>query len=172
VKGGPRVRFGTARLLIRPRPHPQGNQTIKKWRLFLGLLLVSAMSATAVEAQFPGWGTAFRGHDGEYGFELRKDVYLGGDVSQITGQLGMLFPSSGATVTADADYHFNLSSGSGRFYPLAGVGIKTDFDFFEFGVNAGGGLNFMLTESLAAFAEAKYVFFGWDGFGFAVGLYF
>jgi hypothetical protein len=30
----------------------------------------------------------------------------------------------------------------------------------------------MLTEDLAAYAEAKYVFFGWDGFGFAVGVYF
>jgi hypothetical protein len=136
------------------------------------LLAVGAVCATSVEAQFPGWGTGFRGHDGEYGFEFRRDVYLGGDVSQITTQVGMLFPNSGATFTADADYHFNLASGSGRFYPLVGVGAKTDFDFFEVGVNAGGGLNFRLTENLAAYAEAKYVFFGWDGFGFAVGIYF
>ena len=139
------------------------------------LLMAAALSTVwsiPAAAQFPGWGTGFRGHDGEYGFELRRDIYLGGDVSQITTQVGMLFPGSGATFTADADYHFTISSGSGRFYPLAGVGIKTDFDFFEVGVNGGGGVNFKLTENLAAYGEAKYVFFGWDGFGFAVGVYF
>lgn len=144
-------------------------------KTILRFLMVAAalvVGATAAEAQFPGWGTGFRGHDGEYGFEFRRDIYLGGDVSQITAQAGMLFPSSGGTLTADADYHFTIVSGSGRFYPLAGVGLKTDFDFFEFGVNVGGGVNFMLTESLAAYGEAKYVFFGWEGFGFAVGLYF
>jgi hypothetical protein len=145
-------------------------------RTFLRSLIAAAalvaLAATSAEAQRPGWGLGFRGHDGEYGFEARRDIYLGGDVSQITAQAGMLFPSGGATFTADADYHFTISSGSGRFYPLVGVGIKTDFDFFEVGVNGGGGVNFMLTESLAAYGEAKYVFFGWDGFGFAVGVYF
>jgi len=34
------------------------------------------------------------------------------------------------------------------------------------------GINFLLTENMAAYGELKYVFFGWDGFGFAVGLYF
>jgi hypothetical protein len=141
-------------------------------RSLLLLTILGLVGATPGQAQFPGWGTGFRGHDGEFGFELRRDVYLGGDVSQLSTQIGMLFPSGGATFTADADYHFTVSSGSGRFYPLVGVGAKTDFDFFEVGVNAGGGLNFMLTEDLAAYAEAKYVFFGWDGFGFAVGVYF
>jgi hypothetical protein len=136
------------------------------------MAILSAMVATTAEAQFPGWGTGFRMHDGDGGFEFRRDIYLGGDVSQITAQVGMVFPGSGATLTADADYHFTLSNGSGRFYPLAGVGVKTDFDFFKVGVNGGGGINFKLTEKLAAYGEAKYVFFGWEGFGFAVGLYF
>jgi len=144
--------------------------TMSRSLVFLAALGVTTVAAA--EAQRPGWGAGFRGHDGELGFELRKDLYLGGDVSQITGQVGMVFPSSGATVTADADYHFTISSGSGRFYPLAGVGLKTDFDFFKVGVNGGGGVNFMLTESMAAYGELKYVFFGWDGFGFAVGVYF
>jgi hypothetical protein len=141
-------------------------------RSLLFLVALSLVTVASAEAQRPGWGAGFRGHDGELGFELRRDVYLGGDVSQITGQAGMVFPGSGATVTADADYHFTISSGSGRFYPLAGVGLKTDFDFFKVGVNGGGGINFQLTESMAAYGEAKYVFFGWDGFGFAVGVYF
>lgn len=139
------------------------------------LLFLVALGLTTVapaQAQFPGWGAGFRGHDGEFGFELRRDVYLGGDVSQITGQLGMVFPSGGAAVTADADYHFTISAGSGRFYPLAGAGIKTDFDYFKVGVNGGGGINFRLTEAMAAYGELKYVFFGWEGFGFAVGVYF
>lgn len=141
-------------------------------RFLLALTALTVAVTDSAQAQFPGWGTGFRGHDGEYGFEFRRDVYLGGDVSQLAAQIGMLFPGSGATFTADADYHFTVSGGSGRFYPLVGVGAKTDFDFFEVGVNAGGGLNFMLTDQLAAYAEVKYVFFGWDGFGFAVGVYF
>lgn len=141
-------------------------------RSLLVLAALGATSAMSAEAQRPGWGAGFRGHDGDLGFELRRDVYLGGEVSQITGQVGMVFPKGTAAVTADADYHFTISSGSGRFYPLAGVGLKTDFDFFKVGVNGGGGINFMLTESMAAYGELKYVFFGWDGFGFAVGVYF
>jgi hypothetical protein len=148
------------------------NTVLRLLVVMTAVTVASGVSARSAEAQRPGWGVGFRGHDGEYGFEFRKDVWLGGDVSQVTTQLGILFPRGGAWVTADADYHFVLSSGSGRFYPLVGLGIKTDFDAFKFGVNAGGGFNFMLTESLAAFAELKYVFGGWDGFGFVIGAYF
>jgi hypothetical protein len=59
-----------------------------------------------------------------------------------------------------------------RFYPLAGLQFAFNSDHVEFGINAGGGVNFMLTEKLAGFAELKYVFSDWDGFGIMGGVYF
>lgn len=144
--------------------------------LLTSLILAIAVSVfvAPVQAGTSGLGGAAQVHDGKWGFQLRKDVALGGDISQVTGQLGMLFPKGKAWFTFDLDYHWMISndSGTSRFYPLAGVGFKTEFDNFEFAINGGGGVNFMLTETKAAFVEAKYVFTGWDGFGVTFGLYF
>jgi len=146
-------------------------------RLFLtSMVLVLAVSVFTIPAQAEtrGWGLGMQLHDGDFGFQFRKDLAVGGDLSQLTSQIGMIFPSHNTAMTFDVDYHFIIKneSGTSRFYPLVGLGFKTDFDFFKFGVNAGGGVNFMLTDTMAAFAEAKYVFSDWDGFGFALGFYF
>ena len=144
--------------------------------LLTSLVLAIAVSVfvAPVQASTKGWGGGLHVHDGDFGFQFRKDMALGGDISQLTTQLGMVFPGSKAWFTFDLDYHFIISndSGTSRFYPLAGLGFKTEFDRFKFGINGGGGVNFMLTDSMAAFGEVKYVFTGWDGFAFTLGFYF
>lgn len=73
----------------------------------------------------------------------------------------------------DTDYHFIVNPESkSRFYPLAGIQLAFNSDAVKFGLNAGGGFNFMLTDSKAAFAEAKFVFGSWDGFAIMGGIYF
>jgi hypothetical protein len=122
-------------------------------------------------AETRGWGLGVGSFDGEFGIQGRKDFWLGGDVSQITGQASVIFANK-ATFALDADYHFVIKSGAGRFYPLAGLQFAFNSDDTEFGVNAGGGLNFMFTDNLAGFGEVKYVFFGWEGWFITGGIYF
>ena len=138
----------------------------------LVLAITASVFVLPAQAQTRGWGGALQVFDGEFGFQFRKDLALGGDISQLSAQIGMLFPSD-AMLTFDVDYHFNIKneSGTSRFYPLVGLDLKTDFDNTEFGLNAGGGVNFMLTDKTAAFGEVKYTFSDWDGFGFAWGFY-
>lgn len=139
--------------------------------------LVLAMTASVfvvpAQAETKGWGAGIALHDGEFGLQARKDFWLGGDISQITGQAGVYFANS--TLWAlDLDYHWVITSDSGtsRFYPLVGLDFKFTSDHAKFGINAGGGANFMMTDKLAAFAELKYVFLDWDGFGVTLGVYF
>lgn len=146
-------------------------------KIFVTILVLTAavsLFTSPLQAGSSGWGGGLHVHDGDFGFQFRKDLALGGDINQLTTQLGMVFPSSKAYFTFDMDYHFIIKndSGTSRFYPLAGLGFKTDFDRFRFGINGGGGANFMLTDKLAAFGEVKYVFTGWDGFAFTLGFYF
>lgn len=137
--------------------------------LTLGLLIL----ATPAIAEPKGWGAGLAVHDGDFGFQFRKDFHLGGDVSQITGQAGLLFPSK-TVVFLDVDYHWVIKteSGTSRFYPLVGLDFKFNSDHAKFGLNLGGGANFMLTDSMAAFAEIKYVVSDWDGLGWGIGIYF
>jgi hypothetical protein len=133
--------------------------------------VVMLCSAATVSADVKGWGLAAGTFDGDFTVQARKDLWLGGDVSQITGQASVYFAGK-TTFALDADYHFNLKSGAGRFYPLAGVHFAFNSNDAKFGANAGGGFNFNLTENLAAFAEVKYVFFGWEGWSLVGGIYF
>ena len=55
---------------------------------------------------------------------------------------------------------------------LAGVQFAFNSDDAKFGLNGGGGVNFRLTQTTAAFAEVKYVFGDWDGFTVTLGIYF
>lgn len=145
---------------------------MKTIRITLLIMTLLMLAAPAI-AESRGWGANLAVHDGEFGLQVRKDFWLGGDISQITGQAGVYF--AGNTLWAlDVDYHFNINSESGtsRFYPLVGLDFKFTSDHAKFGVNAGGGVNFMLTEKLAAFAEVKYVFSDWNGLGIAAGVYF
>ena len=101
-------------------------------------------------------------------------VQFHGDYSPGGGfQAGVIFAGDGV-LDLSADYHFVIQTdtGTSRWYPLVGLNLKTDFDDSEFGVNAGGGINFMMTDRTAAFAEVKYVFSDWDDIGFALGIYF
>jgi hypothetical protein len=91
--------------------------------------------------------------------------------THITPHPSLIFANN-TTFPLDADYHFVVKSGKGRFYPLAGLQFAFNSDDSEFGVNAGGGLNFMLTDKMAAFGEVKYVFFGWEGWFITGGVYF
>ena len=128
--------------------------------------------ASPILAQAGTAGLGLMWHDGEIGAQIRKDFQLGGDISQLTGQFGLIFDN---TIWAlDLDYHWVISteSGSSRFYPLAGLDFKFTSDHAKFGLNLGGGLNFKLTEKLVAFAELKYVISDWDGLGIAAGIYF
>lgn len=145
---------------------------IRNGRLFGILILVVVALAAAASAEAQDWGIGAGALDGDFAVQLRKDVPLGGDISRITGQIGMYFHGK-TTFRVDADYHFILNPESqGRFYPLAGLELAFNSDSVKFGVNAGGGLNFMLTEDRAAFAEMKYVFGDWDGLAILGGIYF
>lgn len=143
---------------------------MKVLRLITLIIILSSFAATAA-AETKGWGLGAGAHDGDFGVQARKNFWLGGDVSQITGQ-GSVFFHGKTTFKIDADYHFVINPESpSRFYPLAGLQFAFNSDSAKLGVNLGGGVNFMLTEKLAAFAELKWVLGDWDGFGFMVGLY-
>jgi len=144
---------------------------MKITRLLILTIIMLSLSLTA-SAETKGWGLGAGAHDGDFGVQLRKDFWLGGDISQITGQAGIYFPKK-TTFRLDADYHFMINPESpSRFYPLVGLQFAFHSDSAKFGLNLGGGANFMLTQSMAAFAELKYVVSDWDGLAFAAGLYF
>ena len=138
---------------------------------FLILTIIMLSLALTASAETKGWGLGAGAMDGDFGLQLRKDFWLGGDVSQITGA-GTVHFTDPVHFRFDADYHFNISSGSSRFYPLAGLQLAFNSDHLKFGANLGGGANFMLTQKMEAFAELKYVISDWDGLGFMVGFYF
>jgi len=148
------------------------------WLTAIVLTLTFLASASPGFAETKGWGAGLNIYDGEFGIQGRKDFWLGGDISQITGQGSVIF--AGKTVFAlDLDYHFIIKStgadgtaGTSRFYPLVGIDFMFNGDGSEFGVNLGGGANFMMTDNMAAFAELKYVISEWDAFGIGVGVYF
>jgi hypothetical protein len=143
---------------------------MKTLNVTLLIIVVLTLMATS-SAHARGWGLGAGAHDGDFGVQVRKNFWLGGDISQITAQASAYFPSK-TVFKADADYHFVLSSGKGRFYPLVGVDFAFTSDHAKFGINGGGGAGFMLTETTAAFVEVKYVFGDWDGWTFCGGIYF
>ena len=143
---------------------------MKSCRVYAFVIVLLALATTA-SAEAGRWGLGVGALDGDFNAQLRKDFWLGGDVSQITGQVGMTFRSK-ATFRADADYHFIIKEGKSRFYPLAGIDFAFNSDSAKFGINGGGGLKFRLTEKLNGFGEAKYVFGSWDGWSFVGGVYF
>ena len=144
---------------------------MKKFCMILVTVIALFAAATSFADQ-TGFGIGVGAHDGDIGFQLRKDFWLGGDISAITGQASVYLLNK-TTVMLDADYHFILNPNNpGRFYPLVGVQLGFNSDKVKLGLNAGGGFNFMLTEKSAAFLEAKFVISGFDGFTFAGGIYF
>ncbi len=143
-------------------------------KIFRVLLLMTVLLtlATSASAKLKGIGLGAGAHDGDFGFQVRKDFWLGGDISRITGQASLFFHGT-TTFKLDADYHFIINPDSpGRFYPLAGLQLAFNSDDVQFGLNGGGGMNFMFTETTAAFAELKYVFGDWDGLAIIGGIYF
>jgi hypothetical protein len=135
------------------------------------LTVLVIASAAPASADIKGWGLGAGVMDGDFGIQARKSFWLGGDISQITGQFGAYFHGK-TTFRIDADYHFMIKAGAGRFYPLAGLQFAFTTDNVEFGINGGGGINFKFTENLAAFGEVKYVFGDWDGWAIIGGIYF
>ena len=126
----------------------------------------------AVPALAGGFGAGAQTYDGDLGVQLRKEYTIGGDIGSFTGQAGLIFADS-EVFTVDADYHFNLTRQQTRFYGLVGPQLAFNSDFTEFGVNLGAGLNFMLTDTRAAFAEVKVVVVSdYDGVVATVGLFF
>lgn len=134
----------------------------------LSLLIV----LTAVPALAGGWAGAIALHDGDhFGIQGRKTFVLGGDISQITTAASVFFDNT--YLALDADYHFVINPQKpSRFYPLVGVQFATDFDYGEFGLNLGGGVDFMLTSKTGAFFEVKYLVSDIDGFTFTLGINF
>lgn len=143
---------------------------MKSASILLVTLVVLTLAATA-SADVKGWGLGAGSYDGEFGVQGRKEIRLGGDISHLTAQGSVVFANR-TTFALDADYHFDIKSGNGRFYPLAGVNFAFNSDDTEFGVNGGGGIKFMFTDKLAGFGEFKYVFFGWEGWFITGGIYF
>ncbi len=144
---------------------------MKLSRILLLTVLVSLL-ATGASAETRGWGIGLGILDGDFGFQGRKDFWLGGDISQITAQASVHFPNT-TTFRLDTDYHFIINPESpSRFYPLVGLQLAFNSDAVKFGVNAGGGVNFKLTAKTAAFAEIKYIFSDWNAFSLMAGIYF
>lgn len=146
----------------------------------LGRLLITALLLTAAPSvsaappkppKPPDWGVQVGIFSGDFGFGARKDIFLGGEISRISAQ-GAVYFQHRTTFRIDADYHFVIKAGEGRFYPLAGIDFGFNTDGVALGINGGGGANFMLTQALAAFVEAKYVFSKWDGWVLVGGVYF
>ena len=138
--------------------------------LTAALALIAIATSCAAEVRGIGLGAGV--FDGEFGVQLRKDFWLGGDISQITTQ-GSVYFENKTTVRFDADYHFIVNPDNpSRFYPLAGLNLAFNSDDIKLGANAGGGVNFKLTESLQAFAEAKYTFSSWEGLAITGGISF
>jgi hypothetical protein len=138
--------------------------------LLLPVLLIGFASGASADVRGIGISASF--FDGDFGAQLRKDFWLGGDISQITAQ-GAVYFQNKTTFRFDADYHFIVNPDNpGRFYPLVGLDLAFTSDNIKLGANAGGGVNFKLTESLQAFAEAKYIFSSWDGLAITGGIYF
>ena len=136
------------------------------------LAIVMIALASPASAQVRGWGLGVGVFDGDFGIQGRKDFWLGGDISQITAQ-GSVYFHNRTTFRIDTDYHFIVNPGNpGRFYPLVGLDLAFNSKAVRLGANGGGGVNFMLTESVAAFAEIKYTFGDWDGFAITGGIYF
>ena len=148
------------------------------WLTAIVLVLTLVACTSPAFAETKGWGAGINIYDGEFGLQGRKDFWLGGDLSQITGQASVIFAHR--TVFAlDVDYHFIIkntgadgTSGASRFYPLVGLDFMFNSDGSEFGINLGGGANFMMTDSMSAYAELKYIISDWDAFGIGVGVYF
>jgi hypothetical protein len=144
---------------------------MKSFRIFAVVISLLVLATTA-HAEGGSFGIGAGALDGDFGVQIRKDFWLGGDISQITGQASAYFQNK-TTFRFDADYHFILNPGNpSRFYPLVGLDFAVNSDAVKFGFNAGGGLNFKLTEKLLAFGEAKFIFGGWDGFAINGGIYF
>ena len=136
------------------------------------ILLTVVISLCAVSAQAAGWGLGAVLNDFDhFGLQARKDFPLGGDISEITGAATIFFDNT--WFAFDADYHFIINpENPSRFYPLAGIELATDFEWTEFGVNLGGGMDFMMSDTMAAFLEAKWVAWGVNGFIVTFGVKF
>lgn len=141
------------------------------YTVLLAITVLTLAAVAAESAENTSWGLGAGVFKGDFTAQARKDFWLGGDISQITAQASVFFHGK-TTFGLDADYHFNLKSGAGRFYPLAGLHFAFNSNDVKFGVNGGGGLNFNLTDKLAAFGEVKYVIFGWEGWSVIGGIYF
>lgn len=138
-----------------------------KAALFALLIVLSACPALA-----GGWGAGASLFDGDYfGLQARKTFVLGGDISQITTGGTIYFKDT--WFAFDVDYHFVINAENpSRFYPLVGLELATDFDWVELGANLGGGVDFMLTDTMASYAEAKFVIGDNNGFVVTLGLKF
>ena len=140
--------------------------------LIATLTCVLVLGAASADAQLKGWGLGAGVMDGDFAVQARKDFWLGGDVSQITGQAGVYFHGK-TTFRVDTDYHFIVNPESNsRFYPLAGLDLGINSDKVKLGINLGGGMKLMVTDKLAGFLEAKFVAAGYDGFAVLGGVYF
>ncbi len=137
--------------------------------ILLAIIVLGFAAASSAEAQ--DWGVGAGVMDGDFGFQGRRNFWLGGDISQITAQASVYFHNR-TTFRIDGDYHFVISAGDGRFYPLVGLQFAFNSDNVEFGLNVGGGVNFMFTQDIAAFGEVKYVIGDWDGWAITGGIYF
>lgn len=134
----------------------------------LALLVIAFATPAAAEK----WGAGGALFDGDYfGVQGRGTFELGGDISEVVAAATFYFDES--WFAFDADYHFVITpENPSRFYPLVGLELATGFGSTELGANLGGGVDFMMTETLAAYFEAKFVVSDWDAFVATLGVKF
>ncbi len=141
---------------------------MKVLKFFVLALLVSLVATPAVAGS--GLGLALHDFD-DFGIQARTSFGIG-KLSELTGGVDWYFDNNNWWAF-DLDYHFIIKEGSSRFYPLAGLEIATSFDGWEeFGVNLGGGMDFNMSDTLAAYTEAKFVLGGRSGLHLVLGLKF
>lgn len=78
---------------------------------------------------------------------------------------GLTYFTDAGVMVLDADVHLALSGEDlSAYYPIIGLGLATDLDEADLGLNAGMGYRFGLTSRTRAAVEGKFVFGGVDAF--------
>jgi hypothetical protein len=78
---------------------------------------------------------------------------------------GLTYFTDAGVMVLDADVHLALSGRDlSAYYPIVGLGLATDLDEADLGLNAGLGYRFGLTSRTRAAVEGKFVFGGVDAF--------
>lgn len=130
--------------------------------LIAAILFTAAVCPSPAEARAISAGVALADFD-DVGIKahLTQGFVLKG--SRLS--TGLTYFTDAGALALDADVHLALSGeDASAYYPIIGLGLATDLDEADLGVNAGLGYRFGLTSRTRAGLEGKFVFGGFDAF--------